>query len=134
MRVSGGDTCEGTRACAPKEGKVLVRPARVRAGRLVRYLLQLLRREVGCIRDGLQARHEWRVDLPDLFPVDAVEERVGLDLVDRHSAVGRADQPGEKEGEHLQPHGAQAREQGGAHRRMMSSASRLRWTSSGNMR
>ncbi len=67
---------------APKEGEVLVSSGRIRVHRLVRYLLELVCGEVRRICDRTQARDEGRLDVPDGYPVDAVEEGVVLDLLD----------------------------------------------------
>lgn len=63
--------------------------------RVVRHLLQVLRRKVARVRDRSQYWHKGRLHPPDVGPVHTVEERVRHDLVHTVSPqthLGRTDQ------------------------------------------
>ena len=77
---------------APEEGKVLVRVECLDADRHVRHVCVLLHGEVRCVGDGRQLRRPRCLEIPECIPVDAVEERVVLDLIDTETAVGGRDQ------------------------------------------
>ena len=113
----------------PEESEILVGAGGVPANGLVWYLVELVRREVGGVRDRAEAGNERSVNVPDACPVDPVKERMVLDLVDVQTAVGGRDQPGKV---------CMSREPAllgsKPDRRMRSSASRLRCTSSGNIK
>ena len=47
---------------------------------IIRYLIQLLRRKVRSICDRSKVRNKWSINMTDDIPVDAVEERMPLDL------------------------------------------------------
>lgn len=77
-----------------QEGQVLCRrfptPS---AGRQVRYLIEILSGEVGCVELILEVRHERRIDVADSCPVNPVKERVALDLINVQSVFGSSQQP-----------------------------------------
>ena len=65
----------------PEESKILVRARGVPTNRLVRHLVELVRREVRGVSDGPEVWNKWRIDLSDGLPVHAIEEGVVLNLV-----------------------------------------------------
>ena len=75
----------------PEEREVFVRASRIRADGLVWHLLEFVCGEVRGVGDGAQAGDERRLDVADGGPVDTVEERVVLDLIDSEAAVGGRD-------------------------------------------
>lgn len=81
------------RAGIPEEREVLARAGSVSTDGFVRYLLELVRREVGRVRDRAKAGNERSVDVSDARPVDSVEERMVLDLLDAQTVVRGRDQP-----------------------------------------
>ena len=64
--------------------------------RQVWYLVEVLGRKVAGVGDGPQRRDEWRIDLADRRPVHAVEERVGLDLLDAETLLGMSEEAGRR--------------------------------------
>ena len=77
----------------PQESQLLVRSSGIPACRLVWDLIQLVRREVRCVRDRPQPRNERCLDIPDRGPIHPVEERVFLDMFHAQTAIRRSDQP-----------------------------------------
>lgn len=77
----------------PEECEVLVRARGICAHRFVWYLLELVRGEIGRVCDGAEAGDEGGVDVPDTCPIDPVEKRVMLNLINGQTVVGRRDQP-----------------------------------------
>ena len=70
--------------------------------------------------------------MSDAIPVHTIEKRVILDLFDVQSPISAGDKPvAQVDGAGLNSTGNSGPKAGCTHRRTMSSASRLRWTSSG---
>lgn len=120
-----------TTYCVPYKRKVLVCSGRVSTNRLVWNVLQFFGWEVRCVCDGPQVGDERSTDMSDGFPINASKKRMGLDDFYRQSMILRDDEAKcfsrfRKQNE--------IRTQRPPHRRTRSSASRLKWTSSGNAR
>lgn len=83
-----------------QEGQVLCRrfPSSS-AGRQVRYLIEILCREVGRVELILEVGHERCINVADSCPVNPVEEGVALDLIDVQSVIGSSQQPRDEKDE-----------------------------------
>ena len=77
----------------PQESQLLVGSSGISTRRLVRNLVQLVRREIRGIRDRPQPGNERCLYIPDRGPIHPIEERMFLDVFHAQTTIRRSDQP-----------------------------------------